>query len=240
MGNATGHLVHNQNLPQKLQEKTRKRTIARLFTKSDASTTGFLTYKNMYFPVALGRSGIRAGKKEGDGATPFGAWVYTKVLYRPDKLRRPQTPLHAEPLRRNNGWCDAPGDRNYNRQVTLPYAASAESLWRNDQLYDVIVVLDYNRMPRSRGRGSAIFIHVAHPSLSPTEGCIAMRREHLLRLLRMLTPGAAIAAGKTLAISVRCAADSNRDRPRAFRGRALWRRSSPRESAGPHVGGPLR
>jgi L,D-peptidoglycan transpeptidase YkuD (ErfK/YbiS/YcfS/YnhG family) len=232
--------VRNQNLPQKPQEKMRKRTIARVLTKSDASTTGFLTYKNLLLPVALGKGGTRAGKKEGDGATPMGAWVCAKVFYRPDKLRRPQTPLRTEPLRGNFGWCDAPGDRNYNRRVTLPYAASAESLWRDDHLYDVIVVLDYNRMPRSRGRGSAIFLHVARPSLSPTEGCIAMKREHLLRLLRVLTPGAAIAAGKTLTISAGCVAGSGRDRPRAFRGRASWRRSSPHGSAGLHGGGPLR
>ena len=95
------------------------------------------------------------------------------------------------------GWCDAPNDRNYNRKVTLPYAASAETLWRDDHLYDVIVVLDYNLMPRSRRRGSAIFLHVARLSLSPTEGCIAIKREHLLRLLHVLSPGAAVAAGKT-------------------------------------------
>ena len=237
MCNATGHLVRNKNLPQKPQEKTRKRTIARLLTKSDTATTGFLTYKNLHFPVTLGKSGTRAGKKEGDGATPFGVWVCAKVFYRPDRLRRPQTSLHTEPLRGHFGWCDAPGDRNYNRQVALPYAASAESLWRDDHLYDVIVVLDYNRMPRSRGRGSAIFLHVARPALPPTEGCIAMKRDHLLRLLRILTPGAAIAAGKTLAISARCAEGSSRDRPRAFRGRALWRRSSPHGSAGSHGAG---
>ena len=155
----------------------------------------------------------------------MGGWVCTKVYYRPDKLRRPQTPLHTEPLRENFGWCDAPSDRNYNRQVTLPYTASAESLWRDDHLYDVIVVLDYNRMPRSRGRGSAIFLHVARPSFAPTEGCIAMKYEHLLRLLRMLKPGTAIAAGKTFAISAGCVAGSGKDRPRASRSRVSSRRS---------------
>ena len=167
----------------------------------------------------------------------MGAWICATVFYRPDKLRRPQTPLHTEPLRDNLGWCDAPSDRNYNRKVTLPYPASAESLWRDDHLYDVIVVLDYNRIPRSLGRGSAIFLHVARPTLPPTEGCIAMKREHLLRLLRLLTPGAAIAAGKTLAISASCAAGSDKGRSPAFRGRVLWRRSSPRASAGSHGAG---
>ena len=232
MRNATGHLVRNQNLPQKPRERTRKRTLARLLTKSDAASTGVLTYKNLYFPAALGVGGIRARKKEGDGATPLGAWACVKVYYRPDRVRRPQTTLHAEPLRADMGWCDAPNDRNYNRKVTLPYAASAETLWRDDHLYDVIVVLDYNLMPRSRGRGSAIFLHVARPSLSPTEGCIAIKREHLLRLLHVLSPGAAVAAGKTLAISANCAAGSGKGRSHAFRGPVLWRRSPPHASAG--------
>lgn len=229
---ATGYVVPNRNLPQKPQEKTRKRPIARLLAKSDAATTGFLTYKNLHFPAALGKRGVRARKKEGDGTTPMGAWNCTKVYYRPDRVRRPATTLVAEPIRRDFGWCDAPGDRNYNRKVTMPYSASAESLWRDDHLYDVIVILDYNTKPRSRSRGSAIFLHVARPSLAPTEGCIAMKREHLLRLLRMLSPGGALAAGKTLAISADCAAGSNRGRSHAFRGRVSWRRSSPHASAG--------
>jgi len=193
---------------------------------------GVLTYKNLRFPAALGTDGVRARKKEGDGATPLGAWACVKVYYRPDRVRRPQTTLPAEPLRANSGWCDAPNDRNYNRKVTLPYAASAEALWRDDHLYDVIVVLDYNLMPRSRGRGSAIFLHTARPSLSPTEGCIAMKREHLLRLLHVLSPGAAVAAGKTLAISANCAAGLGKGRSHAFRGPVLWCRSSLHASAG--------
>jgi L,D-peptidoglycan transpeptidase YkuD (ErfK/YbiS/YcfS/YnhG family) len=225
--NATGHLVRNRNLPQKPRERTRKRTVARLLTKSDATSTGVLTYKNLHFPAALGVGGIRAPKKEGDGATPLGAWACVKVYYRPDRMRRPQTTLHAEPLRTRIGWCDAPNDRNYNRKVALPYPARAETLWREDHLYDVIVVLDYNLMPRSRGRGSAIFLHVARPSFSPTEGCIAIKRKHLLRLLQALSLGAAVAAGKTLAISAGCAAGSSKGRSRAFRGPVLWRRSPP-------------
>lgn len=105
--------------------------------------------------------------------------------------------LAVEPLRPSFGWCDAPLDRNYNRKVTLPYAASAERLWRDDSLYDVIAVLNYNIAPRSRARGSAIFLHVARPGFEPTEGCIAMKREHLLRLLRILQRGAAITSGHT-------------------------------------------
>ena len=108
------------------------------------------------------------------------------VLYRPDRMRRPRTPLPVRAIRRHDGWCDASADRNYNRPVRLPYPASAERLWREDALYDVVVVLDYNERPRVRGRGSAIFMHVARPGYAPTEGCIALARAHLLRLLERL------------------------------------------------------
>ncbi len=150
------------------------------------------------------------------------------------------TALRMKPLRKTFGWCDAADDRNYNRKVSLPYPASAERLWRNDHLYDVIVVLDYNITVRTHGRGSAIFLHVARRSFAPTAGCIAMKREHLLRLLAVLRPGTVIAAGKNLKSVSADASGSNKDRPPAFRERALWRRSSPRASGGRHGGGPRR
>jgi L,D-peptidoglycan transpeptidase YkuD (ErfK/YbiS/YcfS/YnhG family) len=143
-------------------------------------------------PCALGRAGCRARKREGDGATPVGRWPMLRVLYRPDRVPRPRTKLPARPIRESDGWCDAPADRNYNRPVRLPYPASAEAMWRHDGLYDLVVVLDYNVRPRLRGRGSAIFMHVAKPGYAPTEGCIALARPHLLRILGILELGATL------------------------------------------------
>lgn len=143
-------------------------------------------------PAALGRSGRRATKREGDGATPVGRWRLLRVLYRPDRVPRPRTGLPVRPITPADGWCDAPGDRNYNRPVRLPYPANAERLWRDDHLYDLVVVLDHNQRPRFQGAGSAIFMHVARPGLQPTEGCIALERAHLLRLLARLRRGAVI------------------------------------------------
>jgi L,D-peptidoglycan transpeptidase YkuD (ErfK/YbiS/YcfS/YnhG family) len=137
-------------------------------------------------PCVLGRAGRRARKREGDGATPLGSFRLLRVLYRPDRVRRPRTVLPVRSIKPHDGWCDAPRDRNYNRAVQLPYPASAEKLWREDRLYDIVVVTDHNTRPRMRGNGSAIFLHVARPDLAPTEGCIALRREHLLRLLGMV------------------------------------------------------
>jgi L,D-peptidoglycan transpeptidase YkuD (ErfK/YbiS/YcfS/YnhG family) len=161
----------------------RIRTPAAVLGLSARSARGIVRLGGLAFPCALGRAGRCARKREGDGATPIGCWRLTAVLYRRDRLPRPATVLPVRPIRRDDGWCDAPADRNYNRAVRHPYPASAERLWRADPLYDVVVVLSHNTRPRVKGLGSAIFMHVARPGYVPTEGCIALRLEHLLRLL---------------------------------------------------------
>jgi L,D-peptidoglycan transpeptidase YkuD (ErfK/YbiS/YcfS/YnhG family) len=162
---------------------------------SRRAATGWVRLGLLAYPCALGRSGQRTRKREGDGATPAGSWPVRALLYRADRVRRPATMLPARPLRRDDGWCDAPGDPNYNRPVRHPYPASAERMWRADRLYDIVVVLGCNDRPRVRGCGSAIFIHVARPGYSPTEGCIALRREHLERLVARLRPGMRVRVG---------------------------------------------
>lgn len=159
---------------------------------SPRSTRGVLTYGNLSFPCALGRGGRRVGKREGDGATPIGDFALRQAYYRPDRLGRPSLQLRVSRVHADDGWCDAPNDRNYNRAVRHPYPGSAERMWRQDGLYDLVVVLGYNDRPRVQGRGSAIFMHVASPEMKPTEGCVALRRPHLQRLLRALRRGAVL------------------------------------------------
>ncbi len=170
----------------------RRRRIVTASGLSAAAPRGVVRLGVLNLPCALGRSGRRAGKREGDGATPVGSWLLLRALYRADRIRRPTTSLPVKPIGRDDGWCDAPADRNYNRPVRLPYAASAEALWRTDRLYDIVVVLSHNTRPRVRGAGSAIFLHVAKAGYEPTEGCIAFRRDHLVRLLERLRPGSAV------------------------------------------------
>ena len=141
---------------------------------------------------ALGKSGLTAIKREGDGATPAGRWGLVEVRWRADRAPRPRTALPVRAISPQDGWCDAPGDRNYNRQVRHPYPASAERLWREDNLYDVVIVLAYNLRPRAIGRGSAIFMHLARPGYAPTEGCIALNAAHMRLLLARLGPTARI------------------------------------------------
>ena len=159
---------------------------------SARSTTGILQFGWISVPCALGRSGRGILKREGDGLSPVGAWRILELRYRSDRLRRPRTPIRLIAARPNDGWCDAPSDRNYNRPVAHPYTASAERMWRQDGLYDIVAVLDYNICPRRRGAGSAIFLHVARLEYSATEGCIALSLPDLQRLLAMIGRAGAV------------------------------------------------
>ena len=132
---------------------------------------------------AVGRGGIRADKREGDGATPAGSWPKRCLLYRADRLAAPATRLAAHPLAPEDGWWDDADDALYNRPVRLPYRGRAERLWREDGIYDLIVPLGYNDDPVVPGAGSAIFLHVARPDYAPTEGCVALAQADLLRVL---------------------------------------------------------
>lgn len=137
---------------------------------------------------ALGHGGIVAEKREGDGATPAGTWPMRYGLYRRDRGPAPQSALAFRPIAEGDGWCDAPQDRNYNRPVPLPYRASAETLWRDDHLYDLLVVLGHNDDPVVPGAGSAIFFHLARPDYGPTEGCVAVARDDMLAVLAQCGP----------------------------------------------------
>lgn len=143
--------------------------------------------------AACGRGGVRADKREGDGATPAGTFPLLRAYYRPDRvIPVPQSGLPLAALRPEDGWVDDPADAQYNRLVTLPYPAHHEAMWRADELYDLVVVIGYNTDPPVTGLGSAIFLHVARPDFGSTEGCIAVPREVLAGLLGRLAPGSRI------------------------------------------------
>jgi len=156
------------------------------------SGDGTARFADGIFRCALGRGGLSETKREGDGATPIGAWPLRRLLYRPDRMAPPQSGLPTTPIGPADGWCDAPGDRNYNRPVILPYPASAEVLWREDEVYDLIVPLGYNDGPIVPGRGSAIFLHLARAGYAPTEGCVALARPDLLAFLVRATTGSRV------------------------------------------------
>jgi len=152
-------------------------------------TKGILRLGRITVPCALGRSGVVTRKREGDGGTPAGEFELLHVYYRPDRGLPPATALPVEPLTPRSGWCDDPKHRLYNRPVELPFPAGHEKMWREDRLYDVVVVLDCNLFPAVKGQGSAIFFHIAREAYSPTEGCVAVAPRHMRLLLRKIRPG---------------------------------------------------
>jgi L,D-peptidoglycan transpeptidase YkuD (ErfK/YbiS/YcfS/YnhG family) len=156
---------------------------------------GWARFGDARVRCALGPAGLVHDKREGDGATPIGAWPCRWLYFRPDRLAAPPTGLRRVALSPGDGWCDAPLDPHYNRPVRLPYPASAEALWREDGVYDLIVPLGYNDAPVEPGRGSAIFLHLARPDYAPTQGCVALSRADLLIFLAVAGPESRIVIG---------------------------------------------
>lgn len=148
---------------------------------------GIVSFKGLSLRCALGKGGISALKREGDGATPLARLRVLGGYFRTDGIVQRRTALPLAPIAADLGWCDAPADRNYNRPVPLPYPASHERMRRKDRLYDICIVLDWNIAPRRRNRGSAIFLHLARPGYLPTEGCIALSPRDMARLLPLLS-----------------------------------------------------
>jgi L,D-peptidoglycan transpeptidase YkuD (ErfK/YbiS/YcfS/YnhG family) len=149
---------------------------------------GWLTAGTWAIPVAIGRGGIKANKREGDGGTPRGQFRLRRLWWRADKHPRPATSLPAKRIGADDGWCENPADRHYNRPVKVPQQSDADRLKRKDDLYDFIIEIDHNTQPRVAGRGSAVFIHAARPGFAPTAGCVALELNTLRRLLTRVGP----------------------------------------------------
>jgi L,D-peptidoglycan transpeptidase YkuD (ErfK/YbiS/YcfS/YnhG family) len=141
----------------------------------------------MRMPCALGKGGVTHNKREGDGATPIGCFALRRLWYRADRSKRPQTGLPVRVTRLQDGWCDATIHPRYNRAVVLPFHASHERMWRADAVYDYVIEIGWNDRPVVKGRGSAIFFHLARPGFTPTEGCVAVSRADMLKMLRLIT-----------------------------------------------------
>ena len=145
--------------------------------------SGYLKYKNLKFRCSLGRAGIGKKKKEGDGITPKGKFRILKIYYRFDRIKKFSTNIKKIKIKKNMGWCDDPNSRFYNKLISLPNKDHHEKFYRSDNIYDVLVVLNYNMDPIIKGKGSAIFIHIAKKQLKPTAGCVALNKADLLFLL---------------------------------------------------------
>jgi L,D-peptidoglycan transpeptidase YkuD (ErfK/YbiS/YcfS/YnhG family) len=175
-----------------------------LFIAASGSATVAAPYQNLEYRdgrliwpggstrAAVGRAGVAANKKEGDGTTPSGTYPLVAAFYRADRIAAPHSGLLLRALAPGDGWVDDPADHSYNRLVSLPYPAHAEQMWLQDAVYDLLVVIGYNMDPVVPGAGSAIFLHIARPDFSPTAGCIAVERNVLVRLMPLLGFGSTI------------------------------------------------
>src|SRR3981081_4280384 len=156
---------------------------------------GWLTIAGLTTPVALGRGGIRADKREGDGATPKGTFRPRQLWWRADRHPRPRTFLPVRAIGPEDAWGEEPRTRHYNQPVRLDRDCGGDRLKRDDHLYDFIVEIDHNSSPRIAGRGSAVFLHLARENFSSTAGCVSMTKSAMLQLLQRLGPETKIVIG---------------------------------------------
>ena len=148
--------------------------------------TGYLKYKNFKFRCSLGKAGIKKKEREGDNITPKGIFKIIKIYYRADRIKKIKIPIQTIKIRKNIGWCDDSKSKHYNKQINLPTNYTHEKLYRDDNLYDLIAVLNYNSNPVIKNKGSAIFIHIARRSYKKTKGCIALKKKDLIQLISQI------------------------------------------------------
>jgi len=166
-------------------------TVWTVTTDKKTPQRGRLSGAGLNMPCALGKGGVvlARDKREGDGCTPLGQYPFRHVFYRADKTAKPETILPCSVLTKTDGWCDAPDHASYNQHVVLPFDASHEKLWREDDIYDLILVIGHNSNPVEAGKGSAIFIHNVREGFKPTEGCVAVELDLLQKVLKGIQVG---------------------------------------------------
>ncbi|HLI98684.1 MAG TPA: L,D-transpeptidase family protein [Bradyrhizobium sp.] len=173
----------------------RPQTVIRVRAAAGEPRRGWLMAGGQAIPVALGRGGIIANKREGDGGTPRGIFRPRQLWWRADRHPRPATFLPIRAIGPEDAWCENPTSRHYNRPIKLTRDRDGDRLRRDDHLYDFIVEIDHNTSPRIAGRGSAVFLHLARPNFSPTAGCVSMKKSAMLQLLRQIGPRTKIIIG---------------------------------------------
>ena len=137
------------------------------------------------FKCSIGKKGLKSKKTEGDNCTPIGVFNIGKVYYRPDRVKKPETNLKTKIITKNMGWCDDSYNKNYNKAVVLNKKNKGEKLFRKDNAYDILIVIEYNTKKKQPFKGSAIFIHLTK-NYKPTQGCIALKKNDLLILLKII------------------------------------------------------
>ena len=146
----------------------------------------FISYNNYKAKCAVGKRGISIKKKEGDFITPKGTFKIREIFYRKDRVQNLITRLKKTVIRKNMGWCDDPKSKKYNKLIYFPFKYRAEKLYRSENIYDIILVLNFNMNPVKKNKGSAIFIHVAKKNFQPTQGCVALDKSELIKMVKSI------------------------------------------------------
>ena len=139
----------------------------------------FLYFQKYKLRCSIGKRGISIKKREGDKKTPKGEFRLKYILYRKDRIFKLKTKLKKIPINKKMGWCDDPNSDHYNKIINYPFKFSAEKLWKKENIYDIIIVIDYNLNPVIKNKGSAIFLHIAKKKYQPTKGCIAVNKKNI-------------------------------------------------------------
>ena len=158
----------------------------------------YLTYYNYRVKCAIGKRGIGSKKKEGDLITPKGTFKIKYILYRRDRVKLLKTRLKKIIIKKNMGWCDDPNSKEYNKLIRFPSKYKSEKLFRKENIYDIILVLNYNMKPIKRNKGSAIFIHLAKKNYKKTEGCVAIKKNHLLQIVKRINVKTKVIVGNQI------------------------------------------
>ena len=146
--------------------------------------SGYLKFENLKFKCALGKAGVGKKKIEGDNITPKGTFEIVKIYYRNDRIKKIYSKIKLFKINKKMGWCDDPNSKKYNQLIKLPSKYTHEKLYRQDNVYDLVIVLNYNMIPIVKNKGSAIFIHVAKKKYKKTAGCVALKKKHLVKLIK--------------------------------------------------------
>jgi L,D-peptidoglycan transpeptidase YkuD (ErfK/YbiS/YcfS/YnhG family) len=189
--------MHNSVISNPYGSRSGARPVAAIRIRAAAGNPrrGWLNVAGQTVAVALGRGGIKANKREGDGGTPKGTFRARQLWWRADRSPRPATFLPVRAINPEDAWCEDPQSRHYNRPVRRNRKDDGDRLRRDDHLYDFIIEIDHNTAPRIAGRGSAVFLHLARENFGPTAGCVSMTKPAMLRLLARLGPNTKIIIG---------------------------------------------
>ena len=144
-----------------------------------------LLFDEFKFKCSIGKKGVTLNKKEGDFKTPKGTFSIGPLYYRKKRYPKLKTKLLQIPIQKNMGWCDDVKSKHYNKLIKINKKIRHEKMFRRDENYDLVVVINYNTKKPVKNKGSAIFLHLTN-NYKKTLGCIALKKKDMIILLKLI------------------------------------------------------